>query len=157
METYRILEIATKKASTGNEYWVVRTDRVKFSTFKKDEYDKVKLALDQDKGIELEILKEGNFNNLKKVGELKEQVKTTPEQKGSGYQSGDRILVDTGNILQRATDLTIAVIQHSKETENARDILKEAVDECITQFKRIKEQLETPEKPKTTETTEEKK
>jgi hypothetical protein len=63
-------------------------------------------------------------------------------------RENERKNVDSGNILQRATEITIALISSIKDNSeiNAKEVLKESCKVCTEQFLEIKKMLEAPEK-----------
>lgn len=74
-----------------------------------------------------------------------ESVETLKKSETNGKEEF-RANVDAGNILQRATELTIAVLNNSKDVPAINEVLNEAVNQCLKQFKRIKYDLEKKEK-----------
>jgi hypothetical protein len=85
---------------------------------------------------EIEITEKEGTGNQERATKVK-ILGQTANKKNDEF----RILIDSGNILQRATELTIAVIGNS-EGGNAKEVLEGAVELCVTQFKKIKTELE---------------
>jgi hypothetical protein len=104
----------------------------------------MKAEVDCKVGDEVEVFytENGDFKNLQSLKILKSN---TAE---SYSRENERKNVDSGNILQRATELTIAVLNNAGKMNDVhnsiglQEIFKEACRICLDQFRRIKQELD---------------
>lgn len=132
MENISINKVDVKTTKLGAPFLLIETSKGKMSVFDVDLFSQVKDSVGKE--IEVEVISQGNYKNIVELG------KTIGSAKSIG-QEDTRKNVDAGNIVQRAVELTIAVIQNSKELTAAENVFNKNLEIITKAFIETKDKL----------------
>lgn len=132
MEKIAISRINKKRASNGAEYLLLETNKGKMAIFDSDLFAKAESSIGKE--IEAEILTKDNYKNVVELGDILGEVKIEKLE-------DTRKNVDAGNIVQRAVELTIAIVQNTKEPIAAEQIFRQSLELVTEAFIETKEKL----------------
>lgn len=132
MDKISINKTDRKKTKKGADYLLVDTSQGKMSVFDSDLFDQINNAVGKE--IEAVVLTDGAYKNIVEVGQILGEAKATES-------TDTRKNVDAGNIVQRAVELTVAVIQNSKEPVAAPKVFDECLNLITEAFIKTKDKL----------------
>ena len=116
MENVNIKNKTEKQTKTGKPYWLVETDKGKFSVFDKAIADKLLVG----KAFEVSITQNGQYRNLVLVGKEVEPAKESlPPYVKETSDSRDRSYAAS-----YAKDIVVALIEKSKDVKEAEQQLE---------------------------------